>query len=61
MSTNKNFVCHSAQCNCNFGDFPDILQVTTQKKHYINDSDGVQKLIASTMELGQPFTANTFG
>ncbi|SDF00909.1 DUF4280 domain-containing protein [Cellulophaga baltica] len=61
MSTNKHLVCHSAQCNCNFGDFPDILQVKTQKKHFINDSGGSQKLIASTMELGQPFTANTFG
>lgn len=61
MSKKEHLVCHSAQCNCQFGDFPDILKVSTQQKHYINDSDGSQKLIATHMELGQPFTANTFG
>ncbi|KAA1243335.1 DUF4280 domain-containing protein [Aquimarina sp. RZ0] len=61
MSKKEHLVCHSAQCNCKFGDFPDILQVSTHKKHYINDTNGAQKLIATNMELGQPFTVNTFG
>lgn len=61
MSKKEHLVCHGAQCTCKFGDFPDILEVSSQQKHYINDTNGAQKLIATNMEIGQPFTVNTFG
>ncbi len=61
MDKKEHLVCHSAQCKCEFGDFPDILKVSTQTKHYINDTNGAQKLIATDKEIGQPFTVNTFG
>ena len=57
----KKIVCHGAMCECQFGDFPDTLTVLTQKKNYINDSSGSQKLIATDKELGMPFQAKTFG
>ena len=57
----KKLVCHGAMCKCSFGDFPDTLVVSSQQKHYINDTKGSQKLMATDKELGAPFQAKTFG
>ncbi len=58
----KHAVVQGAKCKCQFGDVPDTLQVLSNKKIYANDSDGSQKLIATTMEIGgATFQANTFG
>lgn len=57
----KKLVCKGAIVECQFGDFPDTLLVLTQKKNYINDQAGSQKLIATDKELGIPFQAKTFG
>ncbi|WP_108866894.1 DUF4280 domain-containing protein [Aquimarina aquimarini] len=61
MSNTEHLVCHGAICSCLFGDATDTLEVTTQDKNFINDDAGSEKLIATNMELGQPFTAKTFG
>jgi len=60
MSTGH-IVVDGAICKCKFGFAPDVLVVQSQQKEYINDSDGSKKLIASTMDLGMPFKAKTFG
>ncbi len=58
----KHAVVQGAMCTCQFGDFPDKLQVLTQTRNYANDGGGSQKLIASTMEIGAAtFEKNTFG
>lgn len=57
----KKLVCQGAICKCSFGDFPDKLVVSSQQKHYINDTRGSQKLMATDKELGAPFQAKTFG
>lgn len=58
-------VCDGAKCKCDKSvsgtqaDFEVLSQSTT----YINDKDGAQKLVGSTMDLGVPFKvkASTFG
>ncbi|WP_025739959.1 DUF4280 domain-containing protein [Aquimarina pacifica] len=58
----KHAVVQGAKCKCQFGDVPDTLQVLSNTKIYANDSQGSQKLIATTMEIGgATFQANTFG
>ncbi len=57
----KHLVCHQADCKCIQGTTPDKLLVSTQAKHYINDSSMSSKLIATNKEIGQPFEKNTFG
>lgn len=57
----KHLVCHKAVCKCMHGITPDMLLVSTQTKHYINDSGMSNKLIATNKEIGQPFEKNTFG
>lgn len=57
----KHLVCQGAMCMCKFGAAPDKLKVLSHTKEYINDPDGSQKLLASTMEIGQTFEKNTFG
>jgi hypothetical protein len=59
MST-QHLVCHGAICQCKFGTTPDTLNVKSQSRHFINDN-GQQKLIANTLDIGQPFKINTFG
>lgn len=54
-------VCAGAICQCKFGKVPAKLKVITQKKHYINDSAGTQKLLATHKETGQPFEPPFFG
>ena len=56
----KHLVCNGAVCQCKFGTTPDKLKVK-QQDYYINDSEGAQKAIANTKDIGQPFEANTFG
>ncbi|MBE7635093.1 DUF4280 domain-containing protein [Tenacibaculum finnmarkense genomovar ulcerans] len=57
----KHLICHGAMCECEQGFMPDKLLVSTQTKHYINDSGMSEKLIATNKEIGQPFENNTFG
>lgn len=54
-------IVHGAMCKCKFGNVPDTLVVQTQTKGYVNDSEGSQKLIGNTMDIGMPFQAKTFG
>jgi len=57
----KHLVCQGATCQCQFGKTPDKLKVLTQTKHFINDTEGAKKLIATQMDLGKTFEKNTFG
>ncbi|WP_445710525.1 DUF4280 domain-containing protein [Flavobacterium sp.] len=60
---NKHVVVQGATCQCKFSVAPqkDILKVKTQSKHYANDGEGKEKLIATTMDIGQTLEKNTFG
>ncbi|MEJ5053401.1 DUF4280 domain-containing protein [Sphingobacterium sp. MYb382] len=57
----KYLVCQGATCRCNYGTVPDKLKVLTQRKRYINDKDGITKLMATHKDLGATFEKNTFG
>ena len=57
----KHKVCQGAICKCQFGTMPDKLKVLTQNKHYINDKDAKEKLVATHMDIGMTFEKNTFG
>lgn len=57
----KHLVVQGAVCMCNYGSAPDKLKVLTNTKEYANDSEGTDKLIASTMDVGSTFEKNTFG
>ena len=57
----KHLVCQGAICQCIFGTAPDTLKVKTQKKHFINDLEGEEKLIATDQDLGKTLENNTFG
>lgn len=57
----KHVVVQGAICECQFGFVPDTLKVISHQYEYANDKDGSQKLIATTLEVGQPFQAKTFG
>jgi hypothetical protein len=57
----KHLVVDGAICMCNFGVSPDFLKVLSQNKEYANDANGQKKLIASSMDIGSPFQAGTFG
>lgn len=57
----KFFVVQGAICTCQYGTTPDQLEVTSNEKDYINDSNGKMKPIGSTKDIGQPFKAKTFG
>ncbi|MBW1296751.1 DUF4280 domain-containing protein [Aquimarina litoralis] len=58
----KYAVVQGAMCKCQFGDGPDKLKVLSHSKYYANDSDGAEKLLATSMELGgATFEKNTFG
>ncbi len=56
----KHVVCNGAVCQCKFGTTPDKLKVK-QTDYYINESSPSKKAIANTLDIGQPFEANTFG
>lgn len=59
----KHFVVQGATCQCQFSIAPqtDILLVKTHSKHFANDSEGKEKLIATDQEIGQTMKKNTFG
>lgn len=59
----KHIVVQGATCQCKFSETQktDVLKVKTHSKHYANDKDGSDKLIATTKEIGQTLEANTFG
>ncbi|MBF4517903.1 DUF4280 domain-containing protein [Flavobacterium sp. ANB] len=59
----KHFVVHGATCQCQFSEKPqtDVLLVKTHSKHYANDSEGKEKLVATSKEIGQTMQKNTFG
>ena len=59
----KHIVVQGATCVCKHSETPktDVLKVKTHSKHYANDKDGSEKLIATTKEIGQTLEANTFG
>lgn len=59
----KHIVVQGAKCKCKFSVEPktDKLQVKTQTKHYANDKDGKDKLIATDKDIGQTLEKNTFG
>ncbi|WP_282057200.1 DUF4280 domain-containing protein [Maribacter luteus] len=61
MAKDKYLVCQGAMCQCQQGFAPDLFKVLSQSKFYINDQSGSSKLIGSTMDLGIPFEAGTFG
>ncbi len=55
-------VVQGAMCTCQNGDFPDKLKVLSHQKYYANDSEGSEKLLATSMEIGgATFEKNTFG
>ncbi|UGU14792.1 DUF4280 domain-containing protein [Sinomicrobium kalidii] len=60
MSSGK-IVCQGAMCECQYGDFPDTLKVVSKHKEYVNETDGSEKMIATSMDIGQPFEKKTFG
>ena len=60
----KHLVVQGATCVCKHSEDPsktDVLKVKTHSKHYANDMDGAEKLIATTKDIGQTLEANTFG
>jgi hypothetical protein len=59
----KHIVVQGAECQCKFSVEPktDILKVKTQSKHYANDKDASEKLIATDKDIGQTLEKNTFG
>ncbi|MFC5048285.1 DUF4280 domain-containing protein [Aquimarina hainanensis] len=61
MSVTGHIVCNGAICQCKNGFTPDTLKVISTPNEYVNDPDGTEKLIASTMDLGIPLEKGTFG
>jgi hypothetical protein len=60
----KHFVVQGAVCKCKFSEDPsktDKIKVKSHKKHFGNDQEGSEKLIATTKEIGQTLEKNTFG
>ena len=59
----KHQVVQGATVKCKFSVAPqtDTLKVLTQNKHYANDKETSDKLIASDKDIGQTLEKNTFG
>ena len=59
----KHIVVQGATCKCKFSVAPqtDKLKVKTQNKHFANDGDGTEKLIATHKDIGKTLEKNTFG
>ena len=53
--------CQGALCKCKFGLTPDQFKIVSKHKTYVNETSGRQKMVGSTMDIGQPFMAKTFG
>ncbi len=60
---NKHYVVQGATLKCIHSVEPktDILKVKSQSKHYANDHESAEKLIATTKDIGQTCEKNTFG
>ncbi len=54
-------VCQGAMCKCKYGFTPDTFKIVSTHKEYVNESNGSSKMIATTLDIGQPFQAKTFG
>lgn len=54
-------VCQGALCKCKYGFTPDKIKVISTHKEYVNETKGSMKMIATNMDIGQPFEAKTFG
>ncbi|WP_103866707.1 MULTISPECIES: DUF4280 domain-containing protein [Aquimarina] len=61
MSVTGHIVCNGALCQCKNGFTPDKLKVLSAPNEYVNDAEGAEKLIASTMDIGIPLEKGTFG
>jgi len=59
--SDKAIVCNGAICKCKFGISPDKFTVISRHKQFINEKNGSQKMVGSSMDIGQPFQAKTFG
>ena len=59
----KHVVVQGATLKCKFSVEPknDKLKVLSHSKHYANDKEGSDKLIATDKEIGQTMEKNTFG
>jgi hypothetical protein len=57
----KHIVVQGAQCLCRFGTAPDRLRVLGNSREYGNDSEGLTRAIATTVDTGTTFEKNTFG
>lgn len=59
----KHIIVQGATVKCKFSVEPktDKVKVLSHEKHYANDGEGSEKLIATTKELGQTLEKNTFG
>ncbi|MDH7464194.1 DUF4280 domain-containing protein [Chitinophagaceae bacterium 26-R-25] len=58
----KHVVVQGAECKCQFGSATDKLKVLSQTKHYANDKQGSNKLIATNLDKGgATLQENTFG
>ncbi|WP_445456833.1 DUF4280 domain-containing protein [Flavobacterium sp. HNIBRBA15423] len=61
--SDKHIIVQGATVKCKFSVEPktDKVKVLSHEKHYANDADGTEKLIATTKEIGQTLEKNTFG
>lgn len=62
--SSKHVVVQGATIKCEHSVDPsktDKLKVKSHSKHYANDKEGSDKLIATDKEIGQTLDANTFG
>lgn len=57
----KALVCQKAECECEHGNMPDKIISVSKHRQYVNDVEGEEKMIVSTMDIGQPFEKKTFG
>jgi Domain of unknown function (DUF4280) len=59
----KHIVVQGATVKCKFSIAPetDLLKVKSQGKHFANDKESSNKLIATNKEIGQTLEKNTFG
>ena len=59
----KHIVVQGATVKCKFSVAPqtDTLKVLSQSKHFANDKEAGDKLIATDKEIGQTLQKNTFG
>lgn len=60
----KHIIVQGAACKCNLSEdssMTDKIKVKSQTKHFANDKEGSEKLIATTRDIGATLEKNTFG